>query len=112
VTRHFIEAAKTNRLAIGLAVAVTVVSFIMFSIQQLSQEVTRILELSPSNPWGFFTSIFLHRNWDHILGNMSGMWIWVFYILIAPSLLSEEEKKKRARFFIPAVLSAAIASAI
>src|SRR5664279_2400778 len=60
-----------------LIIAANVVVF-LYSLTSAAAQMTQAYVLSPDNPqlYQFFTSVFMHGGWMHLLGNM--LFLWVF----------------------------------
>ncbi len=108
-----LESLRINRAILIAAGLTTVVSAVVFILSSLDGNVTRFLQLSPTNIWGVVTSIFVHSDSMHIASNMVFLWVWTLYIVILPeSFMSREQRLGRARFFVPAMFGAAIVTNI
>lgn len=109
---YFTDSLRVNLPIIAMSGTVTVACFLLFILQLSDAPVTETLQLSPSNPWGVFTSIFLHRSWEHLTANLAMLGVWNLYVVILPSLLSDGQKRGRASFFLPVVFGSAVLSQI
>lgn len=105
---EFLKSLRLNRPVIVLAAAVTAATLVMYIFQLINNDVTITLQMSPSTPWGVFTSILLHRSWDHLLANIGALWGFTSYILLSISLVPDSERKGRAVSFVPVVVGSAV----
>src|SRR5690606_31653832 len=103
-----IESTRVNLPIIITALITTAASLVIFSLSTYDSNVTKLLQLSPVTPWGVFTGIFVHSDEMHILSNLTMLWMWTLYIIGPVSFLTREERIKRAKFFVPAIVSSAI----
>ncbi len=106
--RRLIESAKVNLPIMITALITTAASLVIFSLSRYESNVTQLLQLSPLTPWGVFTGIFVHSDEMHIMSNLAMLWLWTVYIISPISFLTREERIKRAKFFVPAILGSAI----
>jgi len=117
IIKRSLALLKLNKEVIEVALFVTILSSILFTLNVLNSMINQLLTLSTYTPWGIITSIFVHGNLEHIKGNILLLWIWTIYIVFQNSFmvnkfLREDDVSKRLKFSMISVFLSVISSNI
>ena len=96
---------------VGIAFTLfSLLNLTLFLLISLYPPLLEGLWLSTDRPWGIVTSMFVHRELDHLASNLLFFTIWSA-LFVTVNLLSDTEARKRSsRFFLWAVFLAGIAT--
>ena len=101
-----------QRRLVSLFLAVVVPSVVIFLIGQFDSAFDQFaktsLKAAWSTPWGFFTYIFVHKNFEHLAANIVLFAVALVMFALTEMLLEEGERKRREGFLIGSVLAIAV----
>ena len=113
IARLFLKRISGFKVIIFSYSLVLALSGIIYLAENFSHELVRLLSSSPETPWGIVTSLFVHAGQQHLIDNVKGLSIFLFFFVFTNLHLSGARLKRRVFFsslliFASATLSNAI----
>lgn len=89
---------------IGVAFTIFVILNLAFFVPTtLSQTLSGALSLTPDQPWGIITSVFVHDGPVHLAPNVVFFAVWCILLVALNSLKPVEQRFSESRFFLWAI---------
>jgi membrane associated rhomboid family serine protease len=82
------------------------INILFFCLTSLSESLLSLLSLSPEQPWGVFSSVFVHDGLGHLASNLTGFVAYSIMFVFLNVLNTPDNRAKSSRMFLLIVFAA------